>query len=307
MEAKQVTTQIDSKSIALQTGKLAKQADGAVVVACGETIALVTAVASPQVRDGIDFFPLTVDIEERLYAVGRIPGAVFRREGRSSEKGTLTARLTDRPIRPSFPDWFRHDTQIIATIMQFDMENPYDVHCITAASAALLIGGVPFAGPISGVRMGHIHGRWVPFPTHAELENATVELVLAGRVNDSGDVDVMMVECGGFEHTHTLIAEGAVKPTEEVLADGLDAALPYIKQLCELQNELVAQVEVPERTWIETRDYGDDVMARVKEITEARTLDALQIAGKAERNTTLDAIKAEVRRHARGRVRRWTA
>jgi polyribonucleotide nucleotidyltransferase len=294
MEAKQVTTQIDSKSIALQTGKLAKQADGAVVVACGETIALVTAVASPQVREGIDFFPLTVDIEERLYAVGRIPGAVFRREGRASEKGTLTARLTDRPIRPSFPDWFRHDTQIIATIMQFDMENPYDVHCITAASAALLIGGVPFAGPISGVRMGHIHGRWVPFPTHTELENAVLELVLAGRVNDSGDVDVMMVEAGGFEHTHKLIAEGAVKPTEEVLAEGLDAAKAYIKQLCELQNELVAQVEVPERTWIETRDYGDDVMARVKEVAETRLLDALQIAGKAERNTTLDSIKAEL-------------
>jgi polyribonucleotide nucleotidyltransferase len=294
MEAKQVTTQIDSKSIALQTGKLAKQADGAVVIACGETITLVTAVASPQIREGIDFFPLTVDIEERVYSVGRIPGGVFRREARASEKGTLTARLTDRPIRPSFPDWFRHDTQIIATIMQFDMENPYDVHCITAASAALLIGGVPFAGPISGVRMGHIHGRWVPFPTHAELENATVELVLAGRVNDSGDVDVMMVECGGFEHTHKLIAEGAVKPTEEVLADGLDAALPYIKQLCELQSELAAQVEIPERTWIKTHDYGDDVMARVKEITEARTLDALQIAGKAERNTTLDTIKAEL-------------
>ncbi len=294
MEAKQVTTQIESKSIALQTGKLAKQADGAVVIACGETIALVTAVASPQIREGIDFFPLTVDIEERVYAVGRIPGGVFRREGRASEKGTLTARLTDRPIRPSFPDWFRHDTQIIATIMQFDLENPYDVHCITAASCALLIGGVPFAGPISGVRMGHIHGRWVPFPTHAELENATVELVVAGRVNDSGDVDVMMVECGGFEHTHKLIAEGAVKPTEEVLADGLDAAKPYIKQLCDLQNELAAQVEIPERTWIETRDYGDDVMARVKELAEARTLDALTISGKAERNAALDAIKADL-------------
>src|SRR5919109_3815485 len=127
MEAKQVSTQIEGHSVALQTGKLAKQADGAVVIAFDDTITLVTAVASPQIREGIDFFPLTVDIEERAYAVGKIPGAVFRREGRGSEKATLTARLTDRPIRPSFPDWFRHDTQIIATIMQFDKENPYDV------------------------------------------------------------------------------------------------------------------------------------------------------------------------------------
>src|ERR671924_313639 len=144
MAVKRVETHIESKRIALQTGKLAKQADGAVVVACGETVALVTAVASPTIRAGIDFFPLTVDVEERVYAVGRIPGAVFRREGRPSEKGILTARLTDRPIRPSFPEWFRHDVQIIATTLQFDGENPFDVHTITAASTALLIGGVPF-------------------------------------------------------------------------------------------------------------------------------------------------------------------
>ena len=294
MEAKQVTTQIDSKNIALQTGKLAKQADGAVVIAVDDTIALVTAVASPTIREGIDFFPLTVDIEERMYAVGKIPGAVFRREGRPSEKATLTARLTDRPLRPSFPEWFRHDTQVIATIMQFDMENSYDVHCITAASAALLIGGVPFAGPISGVRMAHIHNRWVPFPTHSEMENATVELVLAGRVNESGDVDVLMIECGGFEHTHRLIAEGATKPTEDVLADGLDAAKPLIKQLCDLQNELAAQVEIPERTWIEAFDYGEDVLDRVTAVVGDRLQDALAIVAKASRNRALDEISLSV-------------
>src|SRR5947208_1099836 len=193
MEAKQVSTQIESKNVVLQTGHLAKLADGAVVVACGETTVLVTAVASPSIREGIDFFPLTVDIEERMYAVGKIPGAVFRREGRPSDKAILTARLTDRPLRPTFPDWFRHDVQVIATVMQVDELNPYDVHCITAASAALMIGGVPFAGPISGVRMAHIHGRWVPFPTHEELEQATIELVVAGRPTDDGDIDILMI------------------------------------------------------------------------------------------------------------------
>src|SRR5713226_7399350 len=142
MAVKRVETQIESKKIELQTGALAKQADGAVVISCGETTVLVTAVASPTIRAGIDFFPLTVDVEEKVYAAGRIPGGVFRREGRPSEKGTLTARLTDRPLRPSFPEWFRHDVQVIATVLQIDEDNAYDVHCITAASAALLIGGV---------------------------------------------------------------------------------------------------------------------------------------------------------------------
>jgi polyribonucleotide nucleotidyltransferase len=295
MEPKSVETQIEGRKIGLQTGALAKLADGAVVIAIGETIVLVTAVASPKLREGIDFFPLTVDIEERTYAVGKIPGSVLRREGRPSEKATLTARLTDRPLRPSFPEWFRHDVQVIATVLQVDDDNPYDVHCITAASAALLIGGVPFAGPIAGVRMAHIHGRWVAFPTHAELENATVELVVAGRSTDAGDVDILMVEAGGFEHTVPLIKSGAAEPTEEVLADGLDAAKSVIQQLCDLQKQLASQVQIPERTWIEVHDYAPDVLARVSELSEGKFKEALQIAGKAERNATLDAISTEVR------------
>ena len=292
MEAKNVEAQFDSKKVGLQTGILAKQADGAVVVTCGETIVLVTAVASPSVREGIDFFPLTVDVEERHYAVGRIPGSFFRNEGRPTEKATLTARLTDRPLRPSFPDWFRHDTQVIATILQTDGENQWDAHCITAASCALLIGGVPFAGPISGVRMAHIHGRWVPFPTYAELEQATIELVVAGRANET-DIDILMIEAGGFEHTFDLIADGAVAPNEDILADGLEAAKPVIRELCDLQNKLAAQCEIPERTWIETLDYGPDVMERVVALAEGQLRDALAIAGKSERNAKLDAIAVE--------------
>ncbi len=294
MEAKHVSTQVESKPIVLQTGHLAKLADGAVVIACGDTTVLVTAVASPTLREGIDFFPLTVDIEERVYAVGRIPGAVFRREGRPSEKATLTARLTDRPLRPTFADWFRHEVQVIATVMQADDLNPYDVHCITAASCALMIGGIPFTGPISGVRMGHIHGRWVPFPTHEELEQATLELIVAGRPTDAGDVDILMVEAGGFEHTWSLVDNGAIAPTEDLLADGLEAAKPIIQQLGDLQRELVAQCDVPERTWIESVDYTPDVMDRVKQAAGDRLENALAIAAKAERQSAIDDIASDI-------------
>ncbi|MGH2759401.1 MAG: polyribonucleotide nucleotidyltransferase [Actinomycetota bacterium] len=293
MAVKRVETQIGSKKIELQTGALAKQASGAVVISVGDTIMLVTAVASPTIREGIDFFPLTVDVEERGYAVGKIPGAVFRREGRPSEKGILTARLTDRPLRPLFPEWFRHDVQIIATTLQFDGENPFDVHCITAASCALLIGGVPFEGPISGVRMAHIRGRWAAFPTDAELENATVELVVAGRkVGD--DVHVIMVEAGGFSHTHQMIAEGAPAPTEDVIIEGLEAAKGIIKELCSLQESLAALCDIPERTWIHSRDYEDDVLARVRDAVGTRLGDALTIVGKHERNIATDELEAEI-------------
>jgi polyribonucleotide nucleotidyltransferase len=295
MDVKRVEQKIGNATVSMETGKLAKQADGAVVISCGETVVLVTAVASPTVREGIDFFPLTVDVEERHYAVGKIPGSFFRTEGRPTEKATLTARLTDRPLRPSFPEGFRHDVQVIATIMQVDLENPYDVHCITAASAALLVGGVPFAGPIAGVRMAHIRGRWVVNPTFDELANATIEIVVAGRVADSGDVDILMVEAGGFEHTLRLITEeGAAKPTEEVVAKGLDSSKEYIRQLCAAQQALAAQCDIPKRVFLEIVDYGDDVMARVKEITETRLGEALTIVGKHERNTAIDLIKADL-------------
>jgi polyribonucleotide nucleotidyltransferase len=295
MSVKRVKQQVGGRTIGLETGKLAKQANGAVVINCEDTIVLVTAVASPNLREGIDFFPLTVDIEERMYSVGKIPGGFFRREGRPTDKAILNCRLTDRPIRPSFPDWFRHEVQIIGMVLQTDQEHIYDTHCITGASAALMLSGVPFAGPISGVRMAHIRGRWVAFPTTSELENATIELIVAGRVGDSG-VEIMMVEAGGFEHTMRLIREeGAPAPTEEVLAQGLEECKPIIEQLCAMQRELASQCVIPEREWIRAVDYGDDVYARVQALTEDRLRQALTVSGKAERNQAIDTLKAEVR------------
>jgi polyribonucleotide nucleotidyltransferase len=293
MTVKRVEAQVGSKTVALETGKLAKQADGSVVISCGDTSALITAVALPTVREGIDFFPIRIDIEERMYAAGKIPGGFFRREGRMGEKGTLTARLTDRPLRPSFPDWFRHEVQVMAMIHGVDGENLWDVHCITGASAAMTLAGLPFVGPISGIRLGHIRGRWVANPTFAELEQATIELIVAGRP-EGDDILVLMIEAGGFAHTVGLIKDGAAPPTEELLAEGLNESKRYIKQLCDLQTSLASQCDIPTRKWIKVADYGDDVQARVRELAEDRLKKALTIVGKQERREEIDAINLDV-------------
>src|SRR5260221_1310186 len=183
-------------TMTLETGKLAPQANGAVLVKVGDTTVLSTVVTSKP-REGIDFFPLTVDVEERMYAAGKIPGGVFRREGRPSEPGILTCRLTDRPLRPSFPEGFRNEVQVIATILGADLENPHDVASINGASAALMVSGIPFMGPIGAVRVAHHEGEWVAHPTYQEGDQSTFEMVVAGRRLDDGDVAIMMVEAGG--------------------------------------------------------------------------------------------------------------
>src|SRR6266545_5990971 len=182
----------------LETGKLAPQADGAVLVRAGDTTILSTVVTAKP-REGIDFFPLTVDVEERMYAAGKIPGGVFRREGRPGEPAILTCRLTDRPLRPSFPDGFRNEVQVISTIFGADLENPHDVASINGASAALMVSGIPFSGPIGAVRMAHREGEWIAHPTYQEGDEATFEIVVAGRRLHDGDVAIMMVEAGGTD------------------------------------------------------------------------------------------------------------
>src|SRR3989442_6519156 len=201
----------------LEAGKLAQLADGAVVVKVGGTTLLST-VCTSKPREGIDFFPLTVDVEERMYAAGKIPGSFFRREGRPGEQAILTCRLTDRPLRPSFPEGFRNEVQVIATILGADLENPHDVASINGASAALMVSGIPFHGPIGAVRVAHHNGEWIGQPTYHNGCESPFELVVAGRRTDSGDVAIMMVEAGGTPATLDLHWQGPPTITENPTA-----------------------------------------------------------------------------------------
>src|SRR5947209_10005022 len=227
------------KTMSFETGRLAKLAHGAVFVRIGDTSVLTT-VVTDKPREGIDFFPLTVDVEERMYAAGKIPGSFFRREGRPGEQAILTARLTDRPLRPSFPADFRNEVQVIATVLGADLENPHDVASINGASAALTVSGIPFNGPIGAVRLAHHEGEWIAHPTFQQGDRSTFEIVVAGRALDDGDVAIMMVEAGGTEAAWELYEEGAPKVTEEVIAEGLEVSKEWIAASIKLQRQLRA-------------------------------------------------------------------
>src|SRR2546425_7536343 len=214
---------IGATNLVVETGKLAKQAKGSAVVTLGETQVL-AACTTAAPREGIDFFPLTVDVEERMYAAGKIPGGFFRREGRPSETAILTARLTDRPLRPTFREGYRDEVQVIITVLSADLANAYDIPAINAAGLAVSLAGLPFDGPIGAVRVGLIGGTWKGNPTYQELELATFDVVVAGRKNDQGPVDVLMVEGEAPEGSWGRIAGGGggTPPTEEVGAGGVD-------------------------------------------------------------------------------------
>src|ERR1700759_1780105 len=197
------------KSLSFETGLLAQQSQGAVVARIGDTVVLATANAATSVREGIDFFPLTVDVEERMYAAGKIPGSFFRREGRPADTAILTARLIDRPLRPSFADGYRNETQVVITVLGADLENPHDVLAINTASAALMLSGIPFEGPIGAVRLAYTaEGEWVAHPTYQEGDASAFELVVAGRQLDDGDIAIMMVEAGGTPAAWPLYQSG---------------------------------------------------------------------------------------------------
>jgi polyribonucleotide nucleotidyltransferase len=287
------------KFLSFETGLLAPQADGAVLARLGGTTVLATAVASRGVREGIDFFPLTIDVEERMYAAGKIPGSFFRREGRPTEQAVLACRLTDRPLRPSFPKGFRNEVQVIATIFGADLENPHDVVSINAASAALMVSGIPFAGPIGAVRLAHHEGAWLAHPTYQQGDASTFELVVAGRRLEDGDVAVMMVEAGGTEAAWELYQGGAPLVTEEVIAEGLQEAKRWINESIDLQLQLRAAVEA-ERGPIEVipyelqADYPEETYAAVEEACATQVAEALAIADKSTRNARLEEIEAEV-------------
>jgi polyribonucleotide nucleotidyltransferase len=308
-DAKKVTSKIagTTKTLTFETGKLAQQSQGAVVASIGNTTVLATANAAKGVREGIDFFPLTVDVEERAYAAGKVPGSFFRREGRPSDNAILTCRLTDRPLRPSFPDGFRNETQIVLTILGADQENPHDVLSINAASAALMISGIPFDGPIGAVRIAYNQdGEWVPHPTFVEGEESTFELVVAGRQIAGGDIAIMMVEAGGTEKSWEYYQDGAPKVTEEVIADGLEACKTWIKESIALQLKLVKAAGKREPLkWTPVLDYGDDVFAAVEKAGTKLLEKATKIVIKAERNDAIsdanDAVKEAIGSKFEGR------
>ncbi len=286
------------KTLSFETGKLAPQSQGAVVASIGGTTVLTTANAAKEVRPGMDFFPLTVDVEERQYAIGKIPGSFFRREGRPSEDAILTCRLTDRPLRPSFPEGFRNETQIVTNVIGADHQQPYDVLSINAASAALMISGIPFDGPIGSVRIAFSQsGEWIAHPSYDEAEASTFELVVAGRELDDGDVAVMMVEAGGTEKAFEYYEAGATPVDEAVLASGLEACKVWIKESIALQRQLVASViathgPITPLEYTPVLDHGDDVWTAVEEFASPKMAEVITIAGKAERNAATDEIKA---------------
>ncbi|MEU5878382.1 polyribonucleotide nucleotidyltransferase [Spirillospora sp. NPDC047279] len=282
-----------TRTIRFETGRLAGQAAGsAVAYLDDETMVLSATTASKKPKDNLDFFPLTVDVEERMYAAGRIPGSFFRREGRPSEDAILTCRLIDRPLRPSFTKGLRNEIQVVETIMALNPDHLYDVVAINAASMSTQLAGLPFSGPIGGVRVALIEGRWVGFPTHPELENATFDMVVAGRVLEDGDVAIMMVEAESTPGTLKLVGDGATAPTEETIAEGLEAAKPFIKVLCKAQSDLAAVAAKPTAEYPIFLDYQDDVLDAVTAAVSADLAQALTIAGKQERESRLDEIKA---------------
>ena len=289
-------------TIRFETGRLARQAAGSALVTLdGETVVLSATTASKQPKENLDFFPLTVDVEERMYAVGRIPGSFFRREGRPSEDAILTCRLIDRPLRPSFVKGLRNEIQIVETILALDPQHLYDVVAINAASMSTQLAGLPFSGPIGGVRVALIKGQWVAFPTHEQLEQATFDMVVAGRVlpaDDGGDVAIMMVEAESTPGTLKLLADetsGAVAPTEETVAEGLEAAKPFIRVLCEAQQRLAAEVASDGAKAAEYPvfvDYAEDVFEAVAREVSEELATTLTIAGKHEREAETDRVKA---------------
>ena len=283
------------RSIRFETGRLARQAAGcATVYLDDETMILSATTVSKNPKDQFDFFPLTVDVEERMYSVGRIPGSFFRREGRPTEDAILTCRLIDRPLRPSFIKGLRNEVQIVVTVMALNSDHMYDVIAINAASMSTQLAGLPFSGPIGGVRVALIDGQWVAFPNHSQVENAVFDMVVAGRISD-GDVAIMMVEAEATAKTIDLIKDGQPTPTEEVVAQGLDAAKPFIKALCEAQMQLAKVAAKPTAEFPVFLDYQDDVFAAVEAAVKADLTKALTISGKQERENATDEISARAK------------
>jgi polyribonucleotide nucleotidyltransferase len=282
------------RTVRFETGRLARQAAGSVVAYLDEDTMLLSATtASKHPKEHFDFFPLTVDVEERMYSIGRIPGAFFRREGRPSTDAILACRLIDRPLRPSFVDGLRNEIQVVVTVMSLAPADLYDVVAINAASASTQLAGLPFSGPVGGVRVALIEGTWVAFPTHEQLATAVFDMVVAGRIVGEGasDVAIMMVEAEATDNALDLIEAGASAPTEEIVASGLEAAKPFIRVLCEAQQQLAELAAKETAEFPVFPAYQPDAFEAVEKAASADLASALAIAGKQERESRLDEIK----------------
>jgi len=289
-----------TRTIRFETGRLAQQAQGAVAAYLDEETMILSATsASKNPREGFDFFPLTVDVEERQYAAGKIPGSFFRREGRPSTEAILVCRLIDRPLRPSFVDGLRNEVQIVVTVLSIAPDEFYDALAINAASASTQISGLPFSGPIAGVRMVLIGDQWVAFPKHSQLSEAVFDIMVAGRVvqnaDGSEDVAIMMVEAEATEGSWDLIQAGATKPDEAVVAQGLEAAKPFLKQLVEAQEKLAKTAAKEVQDYPVFSDYSDEVYQAVDAIAADELAKVYQIADKLERQAADDELKARVK------------
>ena len=288
-----------TRKVRFETGLFARQAAGSVAAYLDDDTMLLSATtAGKHPKEQFDFFPLTVDVEERMYAAGRIPGSFFRREGRPSEDAILTCRLIDRPLRPTFKKGLRNEVQVVITVMALNPDTPYDVLAINAASASTQISGLPFSGPVGATRVALIDGQWVGFPSHSQLENAVFDMVVAGRVatdeNGQEDVAIMMVEAESTEATWDLVQSGVQAPTESIVAEGLEASKVFIKQLCEAQAELARVAAKPVQEFPVFLDYQDDVYEAVKAIASVNLTEALTIVSKSDREAKESEIKADV-------------
>ena len=283
------------REIRFETGRLARQAAGTAVVYLDDDSMLLSATtAGKSPKDQFDFFPLTVDVEERMYAAGKIPGSFFRREGRPSEDAILTCRLIDRPLRPAFVKGLRNEVQVVVTVMALNPDHMYDVIAINAASMSTQLAGLPFTGPIGAVRIALIEGQWVAFPNHSDLDKAVFDMVVAGSIKGA-DVAIIMVEAEATTQTINLIKYGAKAPTEELVGAGLEEAKKFIRILCEAQIELAKVAAKPTGEFPVFLDYQDDAYAAVDAAANADLAKALTIAGKQDRETKLDEIGAAVK------------
>src|ERR1700737_2501196 len=271
-----VTAQIGATQISIETGKIAKLADGAVIVSCGDTMVLASAVSATVIKEGQDFFPLTVDYREKAAAVGKFPGGYFKREGRPSEKETLTSRMTDRPLRPLFPKGYFYDTQVISVLLSADGENDPDILSINGASAALCVSDIPFAGPIGAVRVARVNGEFVVNPTHSQRQLSNLDLVYGGILED-----IVMVE------------GAADQMPEEEFIKAIEFAQPFVREIIEMQRELASEIGKPKRE-AALLNVRDDLFEIAYQVAGDRIEAAIYTSGKIARSKAVDALRSEV-------------